>query len=166
MRELHNEPALKKPPIGKNPFAQTPGGKEVPAVTLPTPTPKLVTVQSSIVVPEPNYHNALEIARTGDILVWRRLVQKAKSSISKRLVEWSKRWERAGLTNDELTPMCLEGIQAYEPLMAVALAGVESGRDAMKYQMGLIDDLLSPKDWSRAGLVVIGDFPYTAAFTY
>jgi len=28
LRELHNEPALKKPPLGKNPFSITPAGNE------------------------------------------------------------------------------------------------------------------------------------------
>lgn len=164
LRELHDEPALKKPPIGKNPFAKTPSGKELP-ITKSTP-PSTIPEQSSIIVPEPNYHNALEIARTGDILVWRRLIQKAKTLVPQRLAEWRQRWEKPVLADSEVTPMCLEGIQAYESLIAVALAGVESGRDAMKNQMGLIDDLLSPKNWNRAGLVIIGDFPYTAVFTY
>ena len=97
LRELHDEPALKKPPIGKNPFAITPGGKKVPAIEAALATPPLSVPSASanlettaLVIPEPNYQNALAVARTGDILVWRRLTQRAKAKIPERLAEWRK----------------------------------------------------------------------------
>ena len=163
LRELHDEPALKKPSIGKNPFAKTPSGKELPPAAPQAPS---ITEPITLNIPDPNYNNALGIARAGDILVWRRLIQKAKSMIPERLAEWRKRWENKELKDEELTRICLDGIKAYEPLISVALAGVESGREAMRNQTGLIDDLLSPKNWSRSGLIVIGDFPSAAVFTY
>ena len=70
------------------------------------------------------------------------------------------------LTNDEAIPVCLDGIQAYDSLISVALAGVESGRDAMKSQIGIMDDLLSPKNWNRGGYIMLGEFPAAAAFSY
>ncbi len=173
LRELHDEPALKKPPIGKNPFAQTSGGKELAvaeaAVTAPSPpvVPASTNVEAgAIIIPEPNYQNALSIARAGDVLIWRRLIQRAKVIIPERLAEWRKRWEKPVLKNEEAIPACLDGIQAYDSLISVALAGVESGRDAMKNQIGIMDDILSLKNWNRGGYVMLGEFPAAAAFSY
>lgn len=169
LRELHNEPALKKPPLGKNPFAKTPAGNES-RIVVPAPTP----LQIGESLPEDIsaiYRTALEIARQGDLVAWRRIVKQTRVPISTKLAEWRKRWEAKrstseGLTNADLPPMCLDGLSAYAPLMCIALAGVESGREAFNNQIGVLDEIMHPRDWQVAGLVVVANFPDTAAFVY
>ncbi|MEI9863780.1 MAG: toll/interleukin-1 receptor domain-containing protein, partial [Limisphaerales bacterium] len=168
LRELHNEPALKKPPLGKNPFAKTPAGNESHVVTpASNPLPSEIVFNDSSEI----YQAALEIARLGDLVAWRRLTKQAKASITTDLSEWRKRWEAkrgegGGLLITELPAMCIEGLSAYSSLMCVALAGVESGREAFNNQTGVLDEIMFPKDWQGSGLTVLAEFPDTAAFVY
>jgi len=65
-----------------------------------------------------------------------------------------------------MIPMCLDGIQAYDSLISVAIAGVESGRDAIEEPNWNHRRSSLAKELSRAGYTVIGDFPVVAAFSY
>lgn len=169
LRELHDEPALKKPPLGKNPFAKTPGGNESRIVaSTSNPLPK---VESPLKDVSEVYRAAREIARQGDLVAWRQLAKQTKMPVSAQLGEWRQRWEskrmpNGGLTVAELPAMCLDGLSAYAPLMCVALAGVESGREAFNNQVGVLDEIMFPKDWQGSGLTVMVEFPNTAVFAY
>jgi len=46
------------------------------------------------------------------------------------------------------------------------LAGVESCRDKFNKQVSILDDLLAPKDWNKAGKVVVAEVPAAIAFVY
>lgn len=169
LRELHNEPALKKPAIGKSPFAKTPAGNESHTVIpTPSPVPAVGTVGDDV---SDIYRAALEIARQGDLVAWRQLSKQAKSPISARLADWRKNWEGkrladGGLAVADLPAMCVDGLSAYAPLLCVALAGVESGREAFNNQAGVLDEIMFPKDWQGSGLTVMVEFPDTAAYVY
>jgi len=60
----------------------------------------------------------------------------------------------------------LEGLKGYKPLFAIAIAGVESGREGFSSQSGLLEDLLNPPNWNRTGDTRIGDFPEMVTFVY
>ena len=91
LRELHKVPASQKPPLGKNPFAQLPSGTEVPSEpTISTSIPDLTELSEDI----PSvYHTALDVARKGDLVVWRRMIKKAISPISDQLIGWRKKYQ-------------------------------------------------------------------------
>ena len=57
-------------------------------------------------------------------------------------------------------------MKLFSPLIAVALAGVESGRDQFKDQKSLLDDLLNIAEWNRSGYVVWIDIPYALGYVY
>jgi hypothetical protein len=167
LRELHNEPALKKPPLGKNPFSKTPAGNESRVAT-PAPSISSEPLSENI---STIYATAIEIARQGDLFAWRRIAKQSKAGISEKLVEWRMRWEAkrgqdGGLLVTDLPILCVEGLSAYAPLMCVALAGVESGREALNNQIGVLDEIMFPKNWQDSGLTVLANFPDTAAFVY
>jgi len=79
LRKLHEVPAFQKPQLGKNPF-QLPSGTEVPA------EPNSSTIIPDVIELSENifsiYQNALNIARRGDLVLWRRMIKQALSPIS------------------------------------------------------------------------------------
>ena len=165
LRELHQVPPEGKPSLGKNPYAQTPSGQVIPPAvgTLVTPDLFLEMGQS----PQDFYLTALNTAKNGDLVLWRRLIRKAKQPITQHLAAWRSKYEtqRPG-TKEEIATFVLEGLKGYEPLMAVAIAGVESGREEFTSQFGILEDLFHPPQWIRAGPTRIVDFPETVAYVY
>lgn len=163
LRELHNEPAFRKPPIGKNPFANAQSGVEVHANT-----PSAVRIDISVDESDPRatYARALEIARQGDLLEWRRLVKQVKKPIPSRLNEWRSTYEEKRLNREDFPEMCRTGMAVYAPLMSMTLAGVESGIEKFNNQTAVLDEILFPKNWNASGLTLLVNFPDMVAFTY
>lgn len=165
LRELHKVPAIKKPPLGKNPFAKQPSGAEIP-IQLTNPVHKN-DFQSYKKDFKKIYSVALETAMQGDIVSWRKIIQQAKLPLKKALVSWRENYEKSPPKNiEELHAAALEGMHHYQPLFIIALAGVESGRAKFDNQVSLMDDILMPRNWNIGGDVRIADFPKTIAYVY
>jgi hypothetical protein len=165
LRELHKAPAVKKPAIGKNPFALQPSGDEIPATAVQDKSiPNLGDFGQDVVSV---YNAALDIARQGDIVAWRKIVRQAKQPTSEMLLKWRKIQDRnPPKTKDELPEAVLGGISSYAPLFAIALAGIESGRDKFNNQISILDEIANPRKWEYAGLSIIVRFPHTIAYIY
>ena len=91
LRELHQEPASKKPPLGKNPFAQQPSGVEIPTQSeIESPIPDLGKLNDDLSL---IYNSALTIARNGDLVSWRKLSRQATLPTSEKLNALRKKYE-------------------------------------------------------------------------
>ena len=165
LRELHQMPAKTKPPLGKNPFALKPSGTETPPDLVISA--KLTDIGGKLQDILSTYHTALDVARKGDLVVWRRIVRNAVTSIPEKLNEWRKKHER-NLPRDIklLHEIALEGTNIYAMIFSIALAGVESGREKFINQIGLIDEILNPRGWNHAGITSVVNFPDTVACIY
>jgi len=165
LRELHKAPAIKKPPIGKSPFAKQPSGTETPpvfvsSVSLSQP---ISTGKSTTEV----YSSALEIARQGDLVAWRRIVKEVRSTLPNALQDWRKRRELDGIRKKEDLPIVMdEAIDLYAPLFVIALAGIQSGREKFRDQRAVIDELSNPSGWEQSGYKTIVEIPYGMIFTF
>lgn len=165
LRELHEVPANRKPPLGKNPFAQQPSGTETPpALSKSGLTIDITEILSDI----PSiYHAALDVARQGDLLVWRKIIRQATNPIQEQLKQWRQKYDAQPPKDiKNLNAATLEGISIYAPLFSIALAGVESGRDKFLNQIGFIDEIINPRGWNWAGYTVYSNLPYTIAYIY
>lgn len=165
LRELHKAPSTAKPPLGKNPFAKQPSGAEMPtSVERNIEIADIGLLSNSA---ESMYETSLEIARQGDLVSWRRIIRHAQKPISESLSEWRKKYEASvPRKKDALTRMTLEGASAYAPVFAIALAGIESGRERFNSQISLVDEILHPQGWKPSGLTIIVNFPDTVAYIY
>lgn len=165
LRELHQIPTMSKPPLGKNPFAKQPSGEEVPVdISLSSPIPDIVEMHDDILAV---YRTALDIARKGDLVAWRKVIRQAKQSIPRKINEWRKIQDQNPPKNKETLPdIVLAGISPYAALFAIALAGVESGRDKFNNQISTLDEVLNPHEWNYAGYKILADFPDTSAYVY
>lgn len=165
LRELHQVPAITKPPLGKNPFAKQPSGTEIP-----------IKVETESLIPDISQYNkdianvyktALNVARQGDIVAWRKIVRQAKEPIQDGLNKWTNDYaEDPPKGTGEMYSAALQGLVAYEALISVALAGVESGREKFSNQIALIDEILMPRNWDVRGYPVTRDFPKSVTYVY
>lgn len=165
LRELHQVPAVSKPPLGKNPFSIQPSGIEIPVESsLDLIIPDIGNLKHDVTL---IYKTALDIARHGDLVAWRKIIQQARQPVRQNLLEWRNQADSSqNLSSKEYQQIILKGISIYAPLFSIALAGVESGRDKFCNQISIIDDILYPKDWEWSGLRRITNFPYTVAYVY
>jgi len=160
LRELHQAPALLKPPLGVNPYAKSPSGLELPGSVINVDLNKVID-------PAEAYKTAITVARSDDIMQWRELTRNARKSAHESLKTWRSTYENYGSQSKEaLVNQSMEGVQAFSPLIAIALAGIASGRSKFANQLALLDDILNPKDWNRGGIVSVIEVPKAAAFVY
>ncbi len=166
LKRLHKVVSLPKPPLGPNPFAG--GATVLPAAD--TKTSAEVVAQAVNVVADPAqlYREALEIARRNDVVAWRRLMNQVRPTLAAPLQVWREKVEREGLPSEEaeLCAFTKSGVDVFMPLIAMALAGVESTNSRFSNQTGVLDDILSRKDWNRNGYVIVINMPEAAAFVY
>jgi hypothetical protein len=154
VEDLHQIPPPTKPPLG--------GGPVFAPVVAPSLPPSAYPKD-----PSQLYDMALNLARTGDLVTWRRLITEKKSEVSISLGEWRAKWEgQVEQIKDNWIEFNKEGLNALDPLYAVASAGIESGVDKFNRQSGLAHDILEPREWQYSGYTVICDFPQTAIFTF
>jgi hypothetical protein len=165
LRELHEAPVSVKPPLGKNPFAQKPSGAEASTSQITSEAiPDIILLSDDILA---IYHTALDLARRGDLVAWRRIVKQAILPIPNELNKWRSKYENNVPRNVEsLHHIALEGANAYSSLFSIALAGIESGREKFSNQISLIDEILNPRGWNPAGITTIVYFPDTVACIY
>jgi len=165
LRELHQAPSLIKPPLGKSPFARTPSGKEIPVNTAKlSPIPDITQFGKDALA---TYNMALHIARQGDLVAWRKIIRQAKKPITQYLAEWRKKQESSPRKKkNDLPEIVFEGISGYASLFAMALAGIESGREKFTNQISILDEILNPKSWDDSGLTILANLPETVAYIY
>jgi hypothetical protein len=160
VRDLHNVPP-QKPPLRKRQSA---------AVVALTP--------ENVVMPDDRsadraadpgwvFRQALDAAKTADMLRWRRLIAASRATIRPALDQW---WIKYGGSHPGPVPtlveQSMEGAASFAPLAAIALAGIASENERYENQVGLIDDILNPSEWHRNGLVIRVELPETGAFIY
>ena len=156
IRELHEMPIVQKPPLGKSPFPP------VESDTQLTDIPEQVESASEA------YIAASKIVRTGDTLGWRQLIKKIREPIFKSLVQWRQDELDGQEPGDkkQLVQVVDKAVEIVSPLMAIALVGVESGREEFRDQKSLLDDLLNIAGWNRSGHRAWVDIPSALGYVY
>jgi len=165
LRELHSEPVLKKPSIGKNPFSKSPLGAETKPVE--NTGTSISVVSKDYTDPAETYNVARQIAESDALPQWSRLVSDIRPKVHKGLVGWRIKYERENLHNIEaLREAVDEAVGITAPLMSLAIAGVESGRGKFADQRGLLSDIIDISGWNYSGLTILVNLPYALAYVY
>ncbi|MDE0554674.1 MAG: toll/interleukin-1 receptor domain-containing protein [Candidatus Poribacteria bacterium] len=156
IRELHEMPIIEKPPLGKSPF---------PPVESDT---QLTEISEKVKSASEVYQTASKLVRTGDTLGWRELIKHIRPNVFKTLVQW--RQDELGNQKPEnieqLVQVVDRAIEIVSPLMVVALAGVESGREEFRDQRSLLDDLLNIAGWNFSGYTTWANIPNALGYVY
>ncbi|RKU26901.1 hypothetical protein C6497_12715 [Candidatus Poribacteria bacterium] len=153
IHELHEMPIIDKPPLGKSPF---------PPVELDR---QLVDIPEHVVSVSEAYKVATKLARAGDTLGWRQLIKRIRSPIFRSLVQWQQdELDKLEPKREEPFQIVDKAVEIISPLIVVALAGVESGREEFKDQRSLLDDLQYLARRNLAGFWV--DIPRALGYVY
>ena len=156
IRELHEMPLVEKPPLGRNPF---------PSVELDR---QLTDIPEQVESASEAYKTATKLIRVGDMFGWRELIKKIRPNVFKSLVQWRQDeldGQKPG-NKDQLVQVVDKAVEIISPLMVVALAGVESGREEFKNQKSLLDDLQNIVGWNPAGYEVWIRLPNALGYVY
>ena len=114
------------------------------------------------------YEIAFSLARAGDVLGWRQLVKNIRPKVFKDLVQWRQN-ELDGQepkSKEQLVQVVDRAVEIISPLMVVALAGVESGREKFRNQKSLLDDLLNVAGWNPDGCKTWVNIPNALGYVY
>ena len=156
IRELHKIPIVEKPPLGKNPF---------PSVEL---DPQLIEIPEEVKSASVAYRTASKLVRAGDTLGWRELVKQIRPKAFKTLVQW-RQDELDGQKpegKEQLEQVVDKAVEIISPLMVVALAGVESGREEFRNQKSFFDDIQNIVGWNPAGYETWIRLPDALGYVY
>lgn len=163
LRELHKAPALEKPPIGKNPFAATRSRDQMAEVT----QGELLDLPMRPEDPIEIYNLAVELVRRSDLYGWRQLAKRVRKPIRRTLLDLRMKHEKEQPKDlEQLNAIVNEAVNGIASLLVLAIVGVESGRETLRDQRSVIDDLLEIEGWARSGLTVLVDLPYALAYVY
>ena len=157
-------PVIEETPFGKNPFAQLPSGQEAPPIE--GSGTQLPEIPAQVGSASEAYSAAVKLARAGDVLGWRHLVKGIKPSVFRSLVQWRQNEldEQRPESKEQLVQIANKAVEIISPLISVALAGVESGREQFRDQESILDDLLNIAGWNRTG--GWGDIPRVLGYVY
>ena len=150
LHELRQVPVAPKSSLEKPPFSQLP---EIPE-----------QVESA----SDAYLAAVQLARAGDVLGWRQLIKRIKPITFNSLVQWRQNEldGRRPEHKEQLTGVVDKAVDIISPLISVALAGVESGREQFRDQKSLLDDLLNIAGWNPAGYTIWVNLPNALGYVY
>ncbi len=157
LREIHSAPKMRKPELGKNPFDGEGGIGQGPAV-----------VATGVKVEESGamYAAGLAIAQRGDLMGWRKLVQKAREPLAKNLIAWRSNYEGQSALITDLPKIVTEGASVYSPLIGLAVAGAVSGNAKFSNQASILDELMEPANWNGSGMAYLTQIPSALVFTF
>lgn len=163
LRELHSQPPPEKPPVGQNPFAKSPSGREAAGTRAVQPAP----IPPDDIDASAAYEGALQLARAGDLLGWRQLAKRVRASALQTLREWRAKYEaNVPQDRDTLHAAVDEAVSGIAPLLIVGLVGVESGREELRDQRAIVDDLLNITGWQRSGRTLLIGLPKAMVYVY
>ncbi len=156
IRELHEMPIIEKPPLGKSPF---------PSVELDT---QLVDIPEQVESASEAYRASVKVASMGSALGWRQLIKQVRPSIFTSLVQWRQNEldKQRPANKEQLVQVVDKAVEIVSPLMVVALAGVESGKEEFRNQKSLFDDLLNVPGWNSSGYTTWVGIPDALGYIY
>jgi hypothetical protein len=165
LRDIHDAPALPKPPIGANPFS----GSSLAPIAATLLHPVQTSVESSNDIEE-LYSRATRLLRDKDLVGWKQLVRNVRRELPRRLQEWRKRAEDAirGKQKDWADWFATLSLACHEtsPLMMLALCAVDSEIECLSDQRALLDDLYGMPEWVRAGTTIVIEAPAGLAYLF
>ena len=155
IRELHEMPLEMKPPLGRNPF---------PSIELDS---QLTDIPEQVESASEAYKTATKLIRVGDIFGWRELIKNIRPNVFKSLVQW-RQDELEGQKSKSENPFQImdKAVDIISPLMVVALAGTESGKEGFKKQKSFLGDLFNVVGWDSTGYTAWVRIPYALGYVY
>ena len=161
LHKLYDMPVVAKPPLGEKP--SFPKQEELLSEETDAHLPEIPEQVESA---SDAYCAAVEVVRAGDMFGWRQLVKRIKPRVFNSLAQWRQN-ELDGQrpeNKEQLVQVVDEAVYIISPLISIALAGVESGREQFRDQKSILDDLLNSARSNRIG--VSANILHTLGYVY
>ena len=100
------------------------------------------------------------------MLGWRQLLKRIKPDTFSTLVQWQQAELDGKLPDNEQGQVVDQAVDIISPLVAMALAGVESGKGQFENQKSIINDLINITEWKRDGYAFWVEIPYALGYVY
>ena len=158
LHELHREPIIKKPPLGKSPFATLPSGQEIPpAEGVEMHLPEIPEqVESAL----DTYSLAVKMARLGDEVGFRLLFQQIQPRVFECVAQWrNDKLDGQRPNYSSLFEVVDKAVDFVSPLFSVALAGIKCGREQFRDQKLLFNRLRNIVGWNPHGNKAWAEIP-------
>jgi len=164
LRELHGEPALKKPPIGKNPFIKGSTIINLKNQESEVNSDKVVKVDDYLLN---HYKTAATLIRKMDFNEWQLSIIKLKKEIPDKLSSWQNKFDKNHPnTQEELIDIDIEGLEIYIPVIFYSLAGILSRKDQFKDQVEMLDYIAASGRSQSNVYNTDVKLPFTVGFAY
>src|SRR5258708_15577715 len=109
----------------------------------------------------------MHLRRREDLIGWRQLSKRLSVPLSRILSEWRRKHEASAPRDIHgLFRAVDEAIEAVAPMVAVALAGIESEAPRIRAQRVLVDELVLIAGWEHSGLTILVGLASTLGFVY
>ena len=142
LREIHQAQRIRKPPLGRNPFASQTSAPGTSSGHLPEIPEKIESASHA-------YRLAIEFARAGDTIGWQQLFKKIRPDAFRLLVQWRQEeldLQRPGSIADRFQAVN-KAVDIVAPLISSTLARIESGNERFNDQRSLLSALLTIRGW-------------------
>lgn len=165
LRELHDAPAIEKPPLGPNPF--TKGQFEGPAAKNKRED-RRVEFLADLETPEKAYERATEIIGANDPNTWRKFVLAATERAALNLKNWkSTDGNIPDVIGNDWKPRfehARRGVECYAPVISILVAAAESSKSGYADQLGWTESILRPADYGPSDSAYFAEFPQIILF--
>jgi TIR domain len=160
LQELHDA-GPRKPPVGTYRRGASAASEATPASAASAAQPS-----ESFGDPASVYGRALHAAQSDNLVEWRQIIRGSRAEMNPQLTKWWAKYSTTAPPAPQLAEESMEGVAAFAPHMAIALAGLTSGKAKFQSELVLIEDVLNPTGWQRSGFNVRADLPISGAFVY
>ena len=143
---------------------QFPSDQEEPSSE--SPYAQEINMQEQVYPAAEVYSEAIEIASDQNIVKWRQLFKRVRSTVSTSLVQWGRNEllsEREPRDGEQFVD---EAVDIVSPLISAALAGVESRQEHFKNQKSVLNNLLSVSDSGLDRSLTWERIRYTLGYVY
>lgn len=166
VHELHEVPRNIKPPLGPKPFGEEHAVARQLAGSSGQVLPIALTAVPAM-TPEKVYETCQSLIRRQDLVGWRQLAKALRRSTEQNLIAWRQFCDQnRPPSNGALVASVDDALGRAMPVMAMALAGVESTVPTFTDQRHVLDDLIQIEGWPRSGLTPLVEFPSTLGYVF
>lgn len=165
LHKLYEVPILEKPSLGKSPFAGLPSRQE----TSPSEGPniQLPDIPEQVESAFDTYSLAVKMARLGDEVGFRLLLQQVQPRVWERLAQWrTDKLDGQRPNHNGLFEVVDKAVGFVSPLFSVAFAGIKCGREQFRDQKPLFDRLRNIVGWNPHGNKVWVEIPDALGYVY
>jgi hypothetical protein len=152
LKALHKVARVAKSPLGPNPFS---ANRFIGEAAQARKEDRRIEFADTLLTPERAFQFALDTARAGDKVVWRRLLKAAREQGLSKMQEIGIEIDRgmlsASTTEEQVRQLAVRCFATHESFAACLLGAITSENPTFANQLSWIDSILYQPEWPQNG---------------